>query len=190
MNGMGRGEAKAAGFSSFLTVLRTMVPADRLEPFFTTLPADTLALIKHPPLPITWIPLDTSAVLYEAVHERLFGGDVERIFEAGRAQMKADMRGLYRVFIRIASPAYVAARTTQIWETYVRDAGKMRLVVEEPHLLEIEVTGHTRPSRAFWHFLRGNIHGVIELTGVKSPKVTILSGGGSGPDTRYRVTWQ
>jgi len=182
-------EAKAVGVASFIAVLRDMIPADQLEKFFTTLPPATLEIVRKPPLPVTWIPVEHTFPLYEGAFDKLFAGDVDRIFEVGRSQLKADLRGIYRIFIRIATPAFVAARTSQIWETYTRNGGEMKLVVDQPHLLEIEVTNHPRPSRGIWHFVRGSIHGVMELTGVKSPKVAIISGGGAGPSTRYRVTW-
>ncbi len=187
---MSRAEAKAVGVASFVAVLRQMVQQSEFDKFVATLPRDTAEIVARPPLPVTWIPVETTFPLYEGAFERLFGGDVERMFEAGRIQLKNDFRGIYRMFIRIATPAYVAARTSQIWETYTRNGGVMQVVVEQPTLIEIQVTGHARPSRAIWHLIRGSIHGVIELTGVKSPRVTIVTGGGLGPDTRFRITWE
>ena len=52
-------------------------------------------------------------------------------------------------------------------------------------------TNRTRPfpSPAFYHYFRGSVFGVMDLTGVKQLNVTIAEGGGSSSRCLLRITW-
>jgi hypothetical protein len=186
---VGAPEAKGAGFVSSMETIRSMVEPAVWDAFVAELPAPTRALVHKPPLPSEWVPLDATVPLYIHAHERLFKRDESRMFEVGRQVLKRDLKTIYRVFIRIASPGYVAARAARIYDTYARDSGRMSVPVEQPQHIEVLVEGHPFPSLPFWAFMRGSVAGVLELTGVKNLQVTLIDGGGLRDHARFRATW-
>ncbi len=182
-------ELKAAGFNSLIKALREAVPAVAFDAFIAGLPPRTAALIVQPPLAMSWISLEDSVPVYPLSFERLFNRDPGKMFELGRAQLRADMTGIYRMFLRVASPRIVARRTSEIYRMYARECGTMDVRVDEPGRLEILVQDRPFASPAFYHYLRGSVFGVIELTGVKRLSVTIVEGGGDSSRCQLRVTW-
>ena len=182
-------EIKAAGFNSFIATLRRMVPGPAFDEFVVGLPRESAALILEPPLALSWIPLEHAEPVYTIAFERLFNRDPVKMFELGRAQVRADMTGIYRMFLRITSPAFVAARTSDIYKLYVRGCGTLRIVGEQPGRLEVLLEGRPYPSAPFYHLLRGTVFGTMELTGVKQLNVIIVEGGGNSPRCHIRVTW-
>ncbi len=184
-----KGETKAAGFNSTVTTLRKMVSPDRFEAFVARLPPDTASLVHKPPIATSWLPFPRIVPLYEGAHRDLFGGSDEQVFDLGRRQMRDDLNTLYRIFMRVASPQFVVERATQIWGTYLRDAGHIAVTRNEDRLIEVLADGYPAMSPTMWHYVRGMIHGTVELTGVPSLKTVIIEGGGRGTVCKLRVTW-
>lgn len=182
-------ELKAAGFNSLVGTLRDMVPRAAYDTFVDDLPPRTRALIVQPPLAMSWISLEDSVPVYTLAFERLFDRKPGKMFELGRAQLRADMTGIYRVFLRIASPRTVAARTAEIYRMYTRHCGTLDVVLDQTGRLDILAEERPFASSAFYHYLRGSVFGVLELTGVKRLAVTIVDGGGELPRCLFRVTW-
>ncbi len=182
-------ELKAAGFNSLIAVLRGMVSAPAFENFVAALPQECADLIRQPPLALSWIPLAHAAPVHKVAFEHLFAREPAKMCELGRLQLRADMTGIYRLAIRVASPSYIAERASKIYALYARGAGTLRAVVDQPGRMEFLLEDRPLPSSPFYHYLRGNILGVIELTGVQRVSVTIVEGGGTTPRCLFRVTW-
>jgi len=182
-------ELKAAGLNSLLTVLARMVPPKVFEGWLHTLPTTTEELLTRPRYAQEWVPLEHINPLYVAALADLFGGDTSRMFELGRQQLRNDMTGMYRVFLRVASPAFVASRTGAIYGVYARHCGTLRVVDDGEHFLDVALEQRPFPSEAFFHYLCGSIHGALELTGIDDLNVSIV--GAPAADTRlYRATWR
>jgi hypothetical protein len=182
-------QQKAAGFNSFIKIVRQQVTPAEFDRMVSTLPPDSAALVMNPPFSASWIPLSQTNPVLLAVARELFAGSDERIFDIGRQQFIADIGGVYKLFIRVATPAYVAARAGKIYQTYNRDSGNMRVVGSGEHHFDVVVENHPRPSRTLWHYIRGGIAGTLELTGVRSPTVVITEGGQEQPRSVYHVSW-
>jgi hypothetical protein len=180
---------KAAGFNSFIKTVREAVPPADFERLVGSLAPESAELITRPRFSTSWIPLALTNPVVIAVGEHLLGGSPERIFEIGREQFIADIGGVYKIFIRIASPAYVAERASKIYETYNQNSGKMRVISSTEKSLEVVVEDYPKPSPTVWHYVRGCIAGTLELTGAKQLRVVIAEGGEAHPRCLYRVTW-
>ncbi len=182
-------QIKAAGFNSLVATLRGMVPGPAFDEFVAGLPRVSAALILEPPLAMSWIPLEDAMPVYTVASERLFQRDPIKMFELGRTQLRADMTGIYRMFLRVASPAFIAARSSEIYKLYTRGCGTLRTVIEQPGRIEVLLEDRPLPSPAFYHYLRGTVFGAMELTGVKQLNVTIAEGGGNSSRCLFRITW-
>ena len=66
----------------------------------------------------------------------------------------------------------------------------MSVPVEQPGRLDVLVEERPFPSVPFWAFMCGSIAGVLELTGVKELRVSLIEGGGETRRALYRATWR
>lgn len=180
---------KGAGINSLIRMLRQMSDPARFAEFERHLPPHTAALITRPRLPQEWIPLQDAAGLYAAAVTHLFDGDMSRLFDVGRQQLRNDLSTIYRVFMRVASPAFVASRASALYEVYGRDAGTLRVGARTDTTLEFILANRPFPSPAYFEAMRGAIAGTLELTGVRDVSVTIVDE--RGPDHRvYLAKWR
>jgi hypothetical protein len=186
----GEPEAKASGMISWTSVLRKRVDSARWSRFLAALPPETRTLVENPPLPMTWLPIRLLLPIFEQANGLLLDDDMEKVADVSRRQMREDLSTIYRVFIRVASPRYVASRAAVIYSTYFRNNGAARVVAETERSVDIAVDGVALPSPDLYARIRGSILGGIELTGARSPRVQIVSGGGHEPSCLLRADWQ
>ncbi len=179
---------KAAGVNSLVTLLLERAPAERLAPWQRSLPPETASIVTQRRLASEWLPVEAVAPLYETALKMLFNDDANILYEVGRQQLRNDLSGIYRVFLRVASPHYVADKTAQIYSVYAQHCGTLEVIERAEHSLEIAMMNRPFSSHAFFETLRGSIAGVLELTGVKDVVVATVA----SPDTDscvYRATW-
>jgi hypothetical protein len=187
---VGEPEAKASGLISWTRVLRKSVDTAHWDRFLAALPPETRAVVEHPPLPITWLPMKLLRPVFEQANELLFDGDLDKTADVSRRQIREDLRTIYRVFIRVASPRFVASRAAGIYSTYFRNNGSARVVADTERSADILVENVALSSPDLYARMRGSILGGIELTGARNPRVQIVSGGGSEPNCLFRADWQ
>ncbi len=189
---MGAPESKGSGFSSAVATLRKMLPGDVLERIIATLSEETAELVRRPPLPVAWVSMHHFPELVRAVRTLAFGGDERKFEEWGRMAMLADLRTIYKMFIRFLSPQFVIERGTKLWETYARNQGHVRAVADGPSsaLVTYEGLPVDLVSPEFWAYQRGVLLGIMEATGMKQTAVETLDGGATTPNARFRVSWR
>jgi hypothetical protein len=183
-------EAKASGLISWTRAVRQSVDSARWNRFLAAMPPETRALLENPPLPITWLPMRLMRPIFDNANDLLFDGDLEKTTDVSRRQIRDDLSTIYRVFIRVASPRFVASRASIIYSTYFRNNGSARVVAETERSVDILVEDVALPSPELFARMRGSILGGIELTGARNPRVQIVSGGGSEPSCLFRAHWQ
>jgi hypothetical protein len=183
-------EAKASGLHSWIRTVRETVDDAAWARFVDAVPKESQALLQHPPLAITWLPTRVLEPIWQRSTEILFGGDLERVAEVARRQLRADLSTIYRVFLRIATPKFVASRAAALYGTYFRNNGAMSVVAESDHSVDILVADVPNPTPYFYASLRGSIIGTIELTGVSEVRAVIVSGGNTARSCLFQATWR
>jgi len=165
-----------------------MVPSSRFAAWVRTLPTSTSSLITTPRLAQAWVPLQDINPLYTMSLDGLFDGDLQCLYELGRRQLRNDLNGIYRVFLRVASPAFVADRAAAIYGVYGQHCGSLSVVGRGDHSLDLLVDDRPFPSAALFQYLRGSIAGALELTGVSDLEVELVDD--PRPDAcRFRASW-
>ena len=72
---------------------------------------------------VGWYDLELYARLIRALDERYGKGDLALLDELGRFEAESDYRGIFRLFFRMASPAYMVEKTADYWRRF-HDAGQ------------------------------------------------------------------
>ncbi len=186
---MGPGpEAKASGHLTFMRVLEEMAGC-RWGTYVAALPADARELVLHPPLPLEWIPYRHFPVYLRTALEQLFGGDLARVVDLGRLCTLADLRGIYRIFVRLATPEFVIERAPSVFAAYLRNAGAVRLGRRGPRDVQVCYSGVPFPSPAYWAYQQGSVQGAVQAPGTRRVDVAAVDGGGASSRCTFRVAW-
>lgn len=127
--------------------------------------------------------------MLEVAFDKIYRKNEDMMVEIGKKSFGGDLNSIYRVFIRIATPEYVADKASKIWETYNRNNGTLIARKPQDRMVELTYSGLFRGSPAYWAYQRGTVSAAIEATGVKRFNMTCLEGAGVHNRAVYRVTW-
>jgi hypothetical protein len=182
-------EAKASGFVTVTTVLRDMLGADVFAVVVSKLPPATAALVKTPPLPMQWIPCQRYGELVSTALVHGFGGDEESLIEMGRRAFFHDLKTIYRLFVRLKSPAWVIERGSKLWLTYNRNNGLLHSRQINDRQCEVTYEKVCMVYPGFWSYQRGCLLAVVKATGYPNAKVAFTRGGDQSGDATLTIDW-
>jgi hypothetical protein len=106
----------------------------------------------------------------------------------GYEMTKRDLSGLYRTFVRIATPRYVLSIASRIFSTYFRP-GVMKVVENRDGFVSVELTHCAGFDANIWRDVLGGCEATLIVAGAKTCRIRILSGGGDGDDFGTAQAW-
>jgi hypothetical protein len=124
-----------------------------------------------------------------AIFEVALHSSALQMREFGRQTMLKNFRGIYRVFIKLASPQFIIDRAGEVWKKHARGSGSMSAERLGDRSSEVTYTDVYNPSPGHWAFLHGGVVAALEASGVKNVRLQVMSGGGTGAHCVIRVSW-
>jgi hypothetical protein len=180
-------EVKWIGVAAWVEAAKRVVGADAWQRVLAGLAPETRALLASPPAAIAWVDAAHCFALYDAVVEHGGNGGTEIVREIARAQVQHDLRGIYRLFVRMASPDFIAQRAASLYGSYWRNHGTVRAERSGPHALDVVFEELPRVRPAFVSAQLGGIQGALEASGLKSIRVNIVHT--TERSVRARASW-
>jgi hypothetical protein len=106
----------------------------------------------------------------------------------GYEMTERDLRGIYRTFLRIATPRYVLSIASRIFSTYFRP-GVMRVVENRHGFVMVELTNCLGFDANIWRDVLGGCEATLVVAGAQACRVRIISGGGDHDDSTTANAW-
>jgi len=182
---MSRPQLKWIGLASFAEVARDAVGEATWAKIEAQLPPDTRSLFAAPPAPISWVDVEHYFALLDALAEH--GGRPEIVREVARTMVTRDLRGIYRLFVRMFSPEFIAQRAASLYGTYWRDHGAVRAEPAGPRAIDVVYDGLSIVSTPFIQAQMGAVEAALEASGIVGLRVTLQRTSAQG--FRVRASW-
>jgi hypothetical protein len=131
-----------------------------------------LAELYRTILHFTWTPVEAQTALYAAAAAALFPGHPEPMRELGRAMARLTFSGIYKVFLRLPTLAFVMSRTAQMWRTYY-DAGEASVEDFTGRSGSLVVRRFPELPRQMREVVCGHLQVLVEATGAKQVRVLL-----------------
>jgi hypothetical protein len=164
-----------AGDSGWQRVLGELTEADREE--LSTIVA------------VGWYDLGLYARLIRSVDRVLGAGNLVLLRELGRFEADRDLTTVHRLFIRMASPAWVIEKTMEYWRRF-HDTGQWKVQRESSHAVNGTLLGWGVVDEALCIELMGYMPRVVELAGARSAQIAHPSCRGRGDQScDFRLSW-
>lgn len=182
-------ESKGNQFLTRLSVLRKLATPQQMDALIHALPPSTAELVRVPPLPMSWIHSSHWPELCQGAHRVVFQNDDEKLVHWGKTAMHVDLSTIFKMFLKLASPQFVARRAGNLWDQYNRNNGKVHTVEVDARTVDVFYDGIRAVNRSFWTFQGGVVRAAIEASGVKDVRAQQTAGGGTSHACTIRVTW-
>lgn len=121
-----------------------------------------------------WYPVEEAAVNpTEVLSDFFFNGDKSKgAWESGRYSAHKALTGIYKIFVKASSPAYIIQRASRVFATYYRPC-KMQLISNEPKKCILEISEMDNNLVVVEQRILGWIECALEISGCKNIKLEV-----------------
>jgi len=183
-------EIKGTAVKSTIEFVRARF-AERYNEWLEMLPTDSRAIMESPVYATDWYPIINAAILPTKAIGHLFYDDIKKgAWEVGRFSAEVSLTGIYKVFIKLTSPAHIIDRASKIMETYYRPAEIA--VVERPHKgVRLHIKKLPTNDAVIEHRISGWMERALEINNCKNISINIPLSLSKGDEvTEIAITWQ
>jgi|GEM_PF-1723262 len=127
------------------------------------------AVLSKPILPITWLNYGSYLNFIFAADKILGKGDAALVRESAVFTASQHFKGIYRMFISLTSPLFVARKSAQVWRQYF-DVGQAELNTVTDKCVELKLTDY--PDIPLHHDLSHTtfMEEILRISGAKNVK--------------------
>ena len=138
---------------------------------------------------VGWYDLGLYARLIRNVDRVLGSGNLMLLRELGRFEADRDLTTVHRLFIRMASPAWVIEKTMEYWRRF-HDTGQWKVHRESGQAVTGTLAGWGVVDEALCVELTGYMPRVVELAGARSAQMAHPSCRARGDQScDFRLSW-
>lgn len=182
-------EIKGPAVKSIQDFVKQKYP-ERYKEWIDSLSENSKKIMKNPVYSTGWYPMNEAAIEpTEKIGELFFNSIVKGAWNTGRHSAETTLKGVYRIFVKAASPAYIISKTSKIFTTYYRPS-EIRVVESSNKHVILHIIKFEQPSSTIENRIGGWIEAALELSGCKDIKVFITKSlTKSDSHTEYSIRW-
>ncbi len=182
-------EIKGATLLQTIEAVKARDGEDKLAAIVAQLDPDSRSVIEGRISPWDWYSLDILAAFLEADVRVTANGDREVLILRSEKVFEAQLRGMYKLFIRLGSPEYVIKRIASVHESYFRGIHFIPEFDDSKQAL-IKYVGFQSQHDIVGYAIIGFYRKALEISGAKqvAVKFTVpISAGGKYAE--LKITW-
>ncbi len=182
-------EIKGTAVKSIQDFVKKNFPAQYKE-WENTLPADSKKIFCDAILATDWYPLQAGGVAPTRHVARFYGNNTKKAaWEMGRYSAELALTGIYKVFIKVATPAFIIDRASKIIETYYRPA-ELKVVERPAKGVVLHILNFPGLDSVIEYRICGWIERALEINNLKSIKIDIPQSITKGNKiSEFRISW-
>jgi hypothetical protein len=182
-------QIKGSAVKSISDFLKKFHP-EKFPIWLKSLPEDSRKIFENPVLSSNWYSLKDAAIVpTEVLGRMLYNDEVKGAWQCGRYSAESALTGIYKFFIKAASPSYIVDRAGRVFSTYYQPC-RMEVVEKGNDWVKLQIRDFDESSRLIEHRIGGWIERAIEIHGVSFVTVDINKSAANGdPCTEYTVKW-
>ena len=164
---------------------------DKYAEWLKTMPEASRVIMSKPVYVSDWYSIKDAAIDPTiAIGRVIFNGDsIKAGWETGRFSSESALNGVYKVFVKMATPPFIIGRSGKILPSYydpaeiaVKESGSKHVVL---HILKLPSSHEVLEARIF-----GWIQKALEVTGCKDVKINPVKSMTKGDSiTELMITW-
>jgi len=164
---------------------------DKYQAWLESLPEDSRKIFTDAVLPSNWYPLKEAGIVpTEKLGEMLYNDSLKGAWQCGRHSAEAGLTGVYKFFIKAASPFFIISKAGKIFSTYYQPSS-MEVVDKGDDWVVLQISQFEEPHPVIENRIAGWIENAMEIHGVSSVKVDFTKSLTRGDKcTEIRVSWK
>lgn len=182
-------QIKGSAVKSIPDFLRKFHP-DKYIDWINSLPEESKKIFDVPVIPSNWYELKDAAIIpTEILGRMLYNDDDKGAWQCGRYSAESALTGIYKFFIKAATPSFIIDRAGRVFSTYYQPC-RMEVVEKAADWVRLQIKDMDEPSKVIEQRIGGWMERAIEIHGVSFVTVEIVKSMVNGdPYTEYMVKW-
>jgi hypothetical protein len=149
--------------------------SDGYQRLLQVLPKPSREIYENPIIATQWYPINEGFYQpLEAICRLFFDGQPRGARETGNYSAREGLRGVYRIFVRIASVDFILKKTPSIFATYYQP-GRMEVLESQARRVVLRMTGVDEPHPLLEERICGWLEGAAEVCGERNCRVSLIS---------------
>jgi hypothetical protein len=161
------------------------------EQWLLRIPDPSKAIFKGAVLASGWYPARDGVIEpLRAMCELFYRGDADGARQQGRFSADQDLRGVYKAFVKVASPQFLMRNVAAIWGSYYTDTkATATKLAEKTVRLEINNIDPDNPYNQ--HAIIGWAERALEICGCREITITADNKPAGGrANYRFEISWK
>jgi len=159
--------------------------------WIASLPESSRNIMKEAIFANNWYPMKDAAVEpTKALGDSFFDGDYNKAAkESGRFSAEMGLKGVYKIFVQVASPHYIMKRAGRVFTSYYTPS-EIAVVSNHDKGLTLHITKFPDPEEIIEYRIAGWCERALEFTNCKGVKAEITKSLSNGDDlTEIVINW-
>lgn len=170
---------KGQSFRAFLAALAKVKGLAAVAATTAGLPREIREAIERNTITMNgWYPMTWYAELHAAA-QRACPGAVSLARQLGQAQMRAELRGIYKFVLGFFKPSTAMRYSSRVFEIYCQ-GGKLKVTDSGPTFARMVYEDCVGSSANVWQDVIGSSEALLEASGARAVASIVKSGGGDG----------
>jgi hypothetical protein len=164
---------------------------DKYKDWLGALPEDSRKIFQDTVLPSNWYPLKEAGIIpTQKMGEMFYGDPLKGAWQCGRYSAEVALTGIYKFFIKAASPFFIISKASKIFSTFYQPS-TMEVIDKGDDWVVLQISKFEEPHPVIENRIAGWIEKAMEIHGVLSVKVDFTKSLTRGDTvTEIRVTWK
>ena len=183
-------EIKGSAVKSIPEFIKKNHP-DKYNGWLSSLPEESRTIFQETVLPANWYSLkDAGIIPTEKLGELLYNDAMKGAWNCGRFSAEVALTGLYKFFIKAASPFFIISKASKIFSTYYQPS-VMEVTDKGNDWVILQISRFDEPHPVIENRIAGWIEKAMQIHGVSSVTVDFSKSMTRGDEvTEIRVTWK
>lgn len=164
---------------------------DKYAQWLHQLPEKSRSIFESQIKATEWYPMkDAGSIPTKVMGQLIFRGDaIKAARESGRYSAEQGLKGVYKIFVLIASPAYIIQRASRVFSSYYSPS-EIKVTDTNNKGVTIQITKFEEPDEVIENRIAGWIEKAFEITKCKNVKSVITLSLTKGASyTEITTTW-
>ena len=165
---------------------------NRFQEWIINLPVESQKLFLKPILTTEWYDYQNGLIMpSQAVAKLFFNNDIKKsAWEIGRYSADIGLKGIYKVFVLIATPQFIIKRGSKILTSFYQPSA-LHTGEKREKGVDLYVTEFSEPSEIAEYRIAGWMEKALEICGVNNISIEIKESLLRGGDkTSYILKWE
>jgi hypothetical protein len=160
------------------------------DDWLNSLPEESKKIMSNPVLPNEWFPLIEAAIIpTNKLHPLIFTDEFEGARQSGRYSAEIALMGIYKFFVKMATPNFVIGKASRIMSTYYRPS-ELEIVESSSKHAIMSLSHFPESHPCIEYRIAGWCERALEISGCKEVTVTISKSLSNGdPLTEFLIKW-